>query len=102
MIEQKYLVSGHTQMECDSVHSVIERKMHNCDLFMPHDYLVAIQMARQNPSPYVVTEVNFNEPVRLSSDFVKSIRPGKKTCDPTVSDVRAYQYSADADGVYMT
>lgn len=26
-IEQKYLTKGHTQMECDSVHSSIERKL---------------------------------------------------------------------------
>lgn len=101
VIQQKFLVSGHTQMECDSVHSVVERKMHNCDMFIPRDYVVTIQMARQNPSPYAVTEVTYSEPHKLSSDYVKSIRPGKKTSDPTVSDVCAYQYSSDADGVYI-
>lgn len=31
-IYQKYLVTGHTQMECDSVHATIERKKKNKEL----------------------------------------------------------------------
>ncbi|GFO28632.1 hypothetical protein PoB_005513700 [Plakobranchus ocellatus] len=40
-IEQKYLGPGHTQMECNSMHSVIERRL-NGDIFVPHDYVLAI------------------------------------------------------------
>ncbi|XP_064112225.1 uncharacterized protein LOC135219404 [Macrobrachium nipponense] len=35
-IIQKYLIAGHTQMECDSMHSTIERKMVN-DVFTERD-----------------------------------------------------------------
>lgn len=97
-VEQKFLVSGHTQMECDSVHSVIERKIKSCDIYSPQDYLIAIQMSRQSPSPYKVKEIKFNEPKKLSAEYLKSIRPGKKTNDPTVSDVCAYQCSLSDDG----
>lgn len=33
-ITQKYLEKGHTQMECDSVHNVIERKMKKTDHYL--------------------------------------------------------------------
>ncbi|GFO33282.1 hypothetical protein PoB_005978700 [Plakobranchus ocellatus] len=66
---------------------------------MPRDYLVALQMARQTASQYYVKEAHFNEPKRLASEFIKSTRPGKKTNDPTVSDICAYKCSLDHDEV---
>lgn len=32
-IEQNYLTKGHTQMKCDSVHSKIENKLKNTDIY---------------------------------------------------------------------
>ena len=90
-IEQKYLVSGHTQMECDSMHSVIEKKL-KIDLFEPHDFAIAMKLARQNPQPYEVCEVNHEDIMYLTEDYVKSIRPGKRVGDPTVSDVCGFRY----------
>ena len=49
-ITQKYLVPGHTQMECDSMHSTIERKLGNY-IFVPRDYIVLMEAARIRPSP---------------------------------------------------
>lgn len=91
-IEQKYLTPGHTQMECDSMHSLIERRT-KCDIFTPREYMVAMEMARETPSAYKVTEVQHFNVKKLSSDFVKSVRPGKKAGDPLVSDVCAYRYA---------
>lgn len=34
-ITQKYLEKGHTQMEVDAVHSVVERKLKNTEIFLP-------------------------------------------------------------------
>ncbi|GFR95818.1 hypothetical protein ElyMa_002704500 [Elysia marginata] len=53
-----------------------------------------MQDARQNPCAYEVQEVEFTGPMVLSDDYLKSIRPGKITGDPTVSDVCAYRYAA--------
>ena len=40
VIEQKFVIVGHTQMECDSMHSTIERKIVT-DIFTPLDcYLI--------------------------------------------------------------
>lgn len=49
-IEQKYLVKGHTQMECDSVHSLIERKLKGQDIHLASDYIRITKTARKNPS----------------------------------------------------
>ena len=43
-ITHNYLEKGHTQMECDSVHSAIERKKKNRDIFVPAQYLSLIHI----------------------------------------------------------
>ncbi|KAK3801913.1 hypothetical protein RRG08_028381 [Elysia crispata] len=43
-LEHRYLVPGYTQMECNSMHSMIDRKM-NVDRFVPHDYAIIMQLA---------------------------------------------------------
>ncbi|KAK3793671.1 hypothetical protein RRG08_014565 [Elysia crispata] len=50
-------------------------------------------MAREIPSAYTVTEVQFSDAKNLSGDYLKSVRSEKKTSDPTVSDVCAYSYA---------
>ncbi|KAL3995807.1 RISC-loading complex subunit TARBP2 [Sarotherodon galilaeus] len=93
-IEQKFLVAGHTQMECDSMHSLIERRIVQ-DVYTPRDYVVIFEAARINPSPYRVTQLYHNDFMKLSGTYVTNIRPGKKVGDPTVHDLRALQYLTD-------
>ncbi|CAJ1057799.1 uncharacterized protein LOC122137067 [Xyrichtys novacula] len=57
-VTQKYLERGHTQMECDSVHSVIERKLRHREICIPAEYAAVIRGARVNPRPYKVRYVN--------------------------------------------
>ena len=38
-IQQTYLITGPTQMECDSMHSTIERKL-CCDIYTPCNYVM--------------------------------------------------------------
>lgn len=45
-IFQKYLEKGHTQMEVDSVHSVIERKLKNKPIYVPANYIDIFEGAR--------------------------------------------------------
>ncbi len=92
-VTQKFLERGHTQMECDSVHSVIERRLRNREISVPAEYAAVIQGAHSNPRPYQVRYVDHT----FFSDFsqvnlCKSIRPGKTTGDPTVHDLRAIFY----------
>ena len=87
----------HPNIECDSIHSLIERRT-KCDIFTPREYVLAMEMAREIPSAYKVTEVQFSDAKNLSGDYLKSVRPGKKTGDPTVSDVCAYGYALNDVG----
>lgn len=47
VIEQKYLVKGHSQMECDSAHALIERRHKHNDIFLPSDYVPFSLCTRQ-------------------------------------------------------
>ncbi len=90
-ITQKYLVVGHTQMEVDSMHATIEKRTVG-DVYTPRDYAVIMESARVRPTPYVVKPVYHDEVLKLNGAYVKSIRPGKVTGDPTVYNLRALQY----------
>ncbi len=92
-IVQKYLVVGHTQMEVDSMHATIERKLVG-DIIVPHDYVVVMESARLKPSPYIVKEVSHDEVLKLDGSYLSSIRPGKKAGDPTVYDLRALEFKS--------
>lgn len=59
-IEQKYLERGHTQMECASVHAVIENKVKNRVIYLPSDYAAVSKEARQKPRPYEVKYLSFD------------------------------------------
>lgn len=59
-IEQKYLEKGHMQMEADSMHSCIKRKLKNTIINVPADYENVCLFARRNPSPYVVKYLNYD------------------------------------------
>ncbi len=92
-IYQKYLVAGHTQMECDSMHSTIERKIVT-DIFTPRDYMLILQTARIRPFPYKVKQMKYSDFMKMSGSSFVSIRPGKKAGDPTVHDLRGIKFES--------
>lgn len=53
-IESKYLEKGHTQMECDSMHSIIERYLRQREIHVPADYVEICKNARKCPRPFKV------------------------------------------------
>lgn len=91
-VYQKYFVPGHSQMECDSVHSVIERQLRHKDIYLPSDYAAIARVARQGGPPYKVQQLRYFHFTVPSHTFISSIRPGTKTGDSTVHDVCAYRY----------
>lgn len=94
-IVQKYLQKGHTQMEVDSVHSVIERKLRNKKINVPADYVTVCETACQK-APYKVEYLLHNFFRKFDEiHFLKSIRPGKVSGAPTVNDLKALKYSRD-------
>ncbi|CAH1109472.1 unnamed protein product [Psylliodes chrysocephalus] len=67
-------------MECDSVHSCIERKIKGKDIHVPSDYLHISKEARSKPAPYDVVCMQYTD----FKDFTpkkfhrfNSIRPGR-------------------------
>lgn len=93
-IIQNYLEKGHTQMECDSMHSVIERKLRNTEIYTPAGYVHVCKTARIKPRPYNVTHLSFDFFKKYSSlTFYNSIRPGFKKGDPQVTDIRCLRYN---------
>lgn len=93
-IEQKFLETGHTQMEADSMHSTIERALKNKIINVPADYIGICRAARKNPCPYDVTYLTHDFFKKYADvQFYKSIRPGRGKGDARVTDIRALRYT---------
>ena len=56
-IKHKYLESGHTQNEGDSMHSVIEKKLRGANIYVPEQYYSMVEFAKQNDNEYSVTVI---------------------------------------------
>lgn len=69
-IEHKYLEVGHTQMEVDSAHSLIERKLsRRKEIYLPSDYLRNIREARKIPCPYEVIKLTHKDFYKFEAKF---------------------------------
>lgn len=100
-VYQKYLERGHTQMEVDAMHSTIERKLKGVNINLPADYVAVCKRARKSPKPYDVTYLTHGFFKNFSSlGYVRSIRPGKKPGEPTVTDLRALKYNPNGSIQY--
>lgn len=60
-IEQKFLESGHTFMECDSMHTAIENYKRNRSVFTMNGWLKICRNARSSKKPYIVNELKFTD-----------------------------------------
>jgi hypothetical protein len=99
-IVQKILEKGHTQMEVDNVHSVIEKKLRNKPIYSPQNY-VDIMKACRPSQPYAVkylTHDFFKDFTVLN--YYQSIRPGSKAGEPTVTDLKVLKYFPDGTIYY--
>lgn len=96
-VYQKYLEVGHTQMEVDSVHSTIERKIERHEHYVPADYIRDIRKARREPSPYYVESLSFKDFYNFGDGYYRSIRPGNKKGDPFVTDLRCLKYTSKSE-----
>lgn len=66
LIDHVFFVPGHSEMECDSAHSKIEKKSKPTAVYTPECWAQVMRMVRTNPSPFNVTKlmhddfINFN------------------------------------------
>ncbi|CAB0004001.1 unnamed protein product [Nesidiocoris tenuis] len=98
-ITHKYLERGHTQLECDSVHSVIGRKFKHIDIHLPSQLIQLTYSARVKPSLYnskLVDHTFFEDFTKnmtcFRTLFYFSIRPGRSSGDAVVVDIKALKY----------
>lgn len=97
-VVQKYLEKGHTQMEVDSVHANIEKSLKNRSIYSPFDYIEICRMARLQPEKYDVQYLShqyFLDYSGAGKMRYQSIRPGLKTGDPHVTDIRQLKYTPE-------
>ena len=59
IIEQKFLQSGHSQMECDSVHSTIERAKKRTSVYVPCQWGTLVTYARKT-HPYIAVPLKYD------------------------------------------
>lgn len=98
-IEQLYLEKGHTMMEADSVHATLE-KYFKPPINSPADYIALMRLARpSNPYTVKVLDYTFFRNYETSANL-PSLRPGKKTGDPQVVDIKALIYKTDGSILY--
>lgn len=84
---------GHTEMEADSIHAMIEKKLKNQKINVPDDYINVCREARRTHKAYSVEYLHHDFFLKCDvNTFYKSIRPRKGIGDPRVVDVRAYRY----------
>ena len=60
-IDHKFLESGHTQMEVDSMHACIERASKAVEVYLPRDWALIAATARKTGKPYTVTRMTNKE-----------------------------------------
>lgn len=65
-ITLKFLESGHTQMEADSIHSTIEKCKRDATIYSPEEWPTLIRQARRK-QPYNVTTLQFSDILDLKT-----------------------------------
>jgi hypothetical protein len=60
IIDHKFLESGHTQMECDSMHSAIEFAKKKTEHYIPSKWATIIRMTRRK-NPYYVVPLQYED-----------------------------------------
>lgn len=110
IVQQLFLEKGHTQMECDSVHANIEKKLRYRNVYTPTDYVEITSDSRQyiniNGEKKCMIYDGEYLPHTYFNDYsknskVKSIRPKLKNGkSPTVNQIRALIYLPDGQIKY--
>ena len=59
-IGHKFFERGHSEMECDSMHAVIEHAKRNTNVYVPSQWDTVVTMARIR-NPYAVIPLRYND-----------------------------------------
>lgn len=89
-IEQVYYISGHSFMEIDAVHSLIERKVKKPEIFCMDDYVSLMEKARPS-NPITVYDCPHSTFKDFTTTKFASIRPKNFN----VANIKSIRYSKD-------
>lgn len=81
VVNQKFMESGHSEMECDSVHSSIETRGNKVDIFTPEGWYATARTAKTKKPFYKVVELNFDQFLnfkKVSSMVIKNRNKNEK------------------------
>lgn len=76
----KYLETGHTQMEADSIHSTIEKAKRGAPVYSPDEWVTIIAIARRK-NPYQVDKMIFSDILDLKAMHKGLVHNLKKNQD---------------------
>jgi hypothetical protein len=77
-IDLKFMESGHSYLEADSMHATIERYRRHRNLYVSNDYKFLIEMCRKKPFPYEVYQNRFDDIYDLQDLSTKIVTNRKK------------------------
>lgn len=81
IINQKFMESGHSEMECDSVHSVIERRGAKVDIFTPDGWYSVAKTAKMSEPYYKVIEMDYSDFINFKNYSKMLIKNKNKSED---------------------
>ena len=76
VIHQRYLETGHTQMECDSMHAAISKAKEATPISIPSEWDIVLRMARRKKA-YTVIPIKhkqFYDFKKLAASFIRNTR----------------------------
>ena len=78
IIDHKFLESGHTHMEVDSMHAAVEFAKKKTQIFVPSQWDTVLQMARRR-NPYKVVPLRHTDILDFKKFQSTNMKPQKKT-----------------------
>jgi hypothetical protein len=74
-IDHKFLESGHSQMEVDSMHATIERASHSAYIFVPRDWVTIASVVKKEGETYSVRtmrQIDFTDFKTVSAKLIQN------------------------------
>lgn len=99
-ITHKYLVTGHTQMECDSMHSAIATAKKNTAIYTPSGWDIVLRMARRNnPTWSSLSNTDISDFKQVASTRVQNTKKDSKGQRVQWLDIQCIKFVKEEEGI---
>ena len=95
-IDHKFCETGHSQMECYSMHSVIEKANKKAAIYVPSEWVTAAKLVRKNSEPYHVKRLSFSDFLNFKEQRQQRFPRNIKDCNEKLvkwKNVRRLRYN---------